>query len=159
MTYAKSEKRREYIRKRRRTPEILKRERELERARYVEQAADSEWRKARNDRENDRKVRTRYKMTKADREQLLASVGGCCQLCGTSIVFGGKGFSVAHVDHCHDTGVVRGILCGVCNTALGRLGDSIESIERVLVYLRTGSVDSSSADPRQLVLSFGGEEK
>ena len=40
-----------------------------------------------------------------------------------------------HVDHCHDSGAVRGILCSSCNLALGRLGDSLEAIQRVLRYL------------------------
>lgn len=44
----------------------------------------------------------------------------------------GKGL---RVDHDHITYRVRGLLCDPCNSALGRLGDSIESIERVLKYL------------------------
>lgn len=32
--------------------------------------------------------------------------------------------------------VIRGILCGNCNTALGKLGDSVEAIENVLLYLK-----------------------
>lgn len=40
------------------------------------------------------------------------------------------------VDHCHETGRIRGLLCHSCNTSLGKLGDSVESIERVLRYLK-----------------------
>jgi hypothetical protein len=39
------------------------------------------------------------------------------------------------VDHCHTSGVVRGILCRQCNAALGKLGDSKSSIMLVLEYL------------------------
>jgi len=39
------------------------------------------------------------------------------------------------VDHCHTTGKVRGILCRSCNRSLGQLGDSIESVRKLLAYL------------------------
>ena len=41
-----------------------------------------------------------------------------------------------HVDHCHDTGQVRGIICFKCNQSIGKLGDTIESLERVVRYLK-----------------------
>jgi hypothetical protein len=39
------------------------------------------------------------------------------------------------VDHCHGTGVVRGLLCDDCNMALGRLGDTAEALGRAFQYL------------------------
>lgn len=39
------------------------------------------------------------------------------------------------VDHCHDTGRVRGMLCHGCNTALGKLGDNVAGLRRALEYL------------------------
>lgn len=39
-----------------------------------------------------------------------------------------------HLDHCHATGAIRGILCGSCNKALGLLRDSPESISGLLAY-------------------------
>ncbi|MGW5154427.1 endonuclease VII domain-containing protein [Nonomuraea wenchangensis] len=41
-----------------------------------------------------------------------------------------------HVDHCHTSGRVRGILCRACNFALGALKDNPESFERAAEYLR-----------------------
>lgn len=77
----------------------------------------------------------KYGMSIADVENLLHKQGGGCAICETQITFS-PGFSKsAHVDHCHTTGQVRGILCGNCNTALGKLGDSHASIRRVLNYL------------------------
>jgi hypothetical protein len=40
------------------------------------------------------------------------------------------------VDHDHNTGAVRGLLCHSCNTGLGHLGDSVETLARALDYLQ-----------------------
>ena len=39
------------------------------------------------------------------------------------------------VDHCHETGKVRGLLCMNCNTGLGHFKDNKELLERALKYL------------------------
>lgn len=53
-----------------------------------------------------------------------------CELCNTN--------KHLVVDHCHETGVIRGILCSPCNRSLGKLGDNIEGIQKVLQYLEVG---------------------
>ena len=45
-----------------------------------------------------------------------------------------------HVDHDHETGEVRGLLCQSCNTALGKFGDSLEGIMKVVDYLKEPSL-------------------
>lgn len=40
-----------------------------------------------------------------------------------------------HVDHCHETGIVRGVLCHHCNNGLGGFKDNIQNIVRSLPYL------------------------
>lgn len=40
------------------------------------------------------------------------------------------------VDHCHQTGKVRGLLCGNCNTGLGFLKDSTELLQSAIQYLK-----------------------
>jgi len=56
---------------------------------------------------------------------------GHCHCCGR--VF--KSAKDTNVDHNHKTGVVRGLLCTGCNTAIGKLGDSARGVERALRYL------------------------
>lgn len=45
----------------------------------------------------------------------------------------GKG--VLHLDHDHETGAFRGWLCSLCNTAIGKLGDTPAGVRRALEYL------------------------
>ena len=40
------------------------------------------------------------------------------------------------VDHCHDTGKVRGLLCHTCNRSIGLLNDSVETLEKAILYLK-----------------------
>jgi hypothetical protein len=80
-----------------------------------------------------------YKITTPERDALLADQDGKCKLCSNPISFNGKqGASkkTAVVDHCHSNGHIRGILCGTCNTALGGLGDTVESLMRAVAYLK-----------------------
>ena len=40
------------------------------------------------------------------------------------------------VDHCHETGKIRGLLCGRCNMSIGRFEDSIKILESAISYLK-----------------------
>jgi len=44
-----------------------------------------------------------------------------------------------HVDHCHQTGRVRGVLCFNCNSAIGKLGDDPDAVRRAAAYLEGSS--------------------
>nr|WSX52706.1 endonuclease VII domain-containing protein [Streptomyces sp. NBC_00974] len=68
-----------------------------------------------------------YGMTEADRDEMIAAQGGVCLIC--------KKRAAVHVDHCHTTGRVRGVLCFNCNTAIGKLGDDPDAARRVVSYL------------------------
>jgi hypothetical protein len=74
-------------------------------------------------------LRYHYGLSLEQYNDMYMSQDGCCAICR-------KPEELLHVDHCHSTGIVRGLLCGVCNKALGTLGDSIEGIERALTYLK-----------------------
>lgn len=62
-----------------------------------------------------------------------------CACCGTQIykrIDSPSKKLTAHVDHDHDTGRIRGLLCGTCNSGIGHLGDTQEGIERALEYVK-----------------------
>ena len=63
--------------------------------------------------ERDRQYRVRYGITLQDYDRILSEQGGKCAICKSDKA-GNKGQCFA-VDHCHDTGKVRGLLCAGCN--------------------------------------------
>lgn len=63
---------------------------------------------------------------------LVAHQGEQCGICGTTTPGGMGRF---HIDHCHETGVVRGLLCSKHNGALGVFGDNVEGLRNALAYL------------------------
>jgi hypothetical protein len=65
--------------------------------------------------------------------QLLAKQGGKCAICGCSKRTA-KDRRLA-VDHDHNTGKIRGLLCSKCNTAIGMLRESLALLGAAAVYL------------------------
>lgn len=46
-----------------------------------------------------------------------------------------------HVDHCHKTKRIRGVLCGNCNTAIGKLGENPAVLAAAIAYLATPTTE------------------
>src|ERR1700674_759444 len=85
-----------------------------------------------------RRNRDRYGFqTPDERDQLLASQGGCAICKRTDCRWGRGWLNTWHVDHTPgETGTHRGILCGRCNILVGVLESSKELIQKCLDYLR-----------------------
>ncbi len=77
----------------------------------------------------ERHLRSRYGMTRAEVETLAEAQGGCA-ICG--ILEPADGWQV---DHDHETGEVRGILCRPCNMGLGLFRDDPHSLAQAISYL------------------------
>lgn len=81
------------------------------------------------------RILRQYGLTIADYERILAEQGGRCAICHRSDP-GDKRGHRWHVDHCHSTGITRGLLCSSCNLGLGKFGDDPDILERAALYLR-----------------------
>lgn len=73
-----------------------------------------------------------YKITTPERDAILRSQDGYCAICRVPISFAEN---TAHLDHCHSTGKVRGVLCRQCNTALGSFRDNPMLLNNAIGYL------------------------
>lgn len=45
-----------------------------------------------------------------------------------------------NVDHCHKTGLIRGLLCSKCNVAIGLFGDNIQNLQEAIRYLNASKI-------------------
>lgn len=81
------------------------------------------------DESKNRHLLQRYGISLDEYRNLLEGQGGLCLICNI------KSNYKLHVDHCHTTGKVRGLLCGSCNRALGLLKDNTMFLLKAIEYL------------------------
>lgn len=81
------------------------------------------------------KLRRKFGITLEQYEELWLKQNGQCAICGRDYSHDSMGHDLA-VDHCHDTGEIRGLLCRHCNIGLGKLGDSVDGLMRAVKYLQ-----------------------
>jgi transcription elongation factor Elf1 len=74
----------------------------------------------------------KYGVTKEFLLELNEKQNGKCAICGGE----SKNARRLHIDHCHKTGTVRGLLCQGCNLGIGHLLDDVEVINKAIEYLR-----------------------
>lgn len=74
-------------------------------------------------------LKRKYGITLEQFDAMSAAQNHACAICGSQ--------EPLCVDHDHETGVIRGLLCGRCNKGIGLLGDSLEGLERAVRYLGT----------------------
>jgi hypothetical protein len=80
-----------------------------------------------------RQVLAKFGMTQEDYDSMIAAQGGTCAICrATSADSVGRRL---HIDHNHQTGEVRGLLCGNCNLGIGKFGDNPDRMVKAVQYL------------------------
>jgi len=82
-------------------------------------------------RAKDRAIRRRklYGLSEQKYQEMLSSSGGLCAICK-------KPYGRPNIDHDHETGLVRDILCRSCNSGLGNFNDNVDVMRMAIAYLQ-----------------------
>lgn len=83
----------------------------------------AEYRKTNYDRLRQYKLLKRFGLTADQYDDMLKQQNNCCAVCRRNLDSSCREL-IPHVDHCHKTGVVRGLLCTTCNAGLGMFKDN-----------------------------------
>lgn len=78
-------------------------------------------------------LKRKYGISIEHYEALLEQQNGCCAICGRQPAAKAR----LHLDHNASTGVVRGLLCGSCNRALGLMQEKPEALRQAAAYLES----------------------
>jgi hypothetical protein len=78
----------------------------------------------------------KYGITAAQFAEKLLAQGGKCACCDIQFQVEGRKANRPCVDHNHETGQVRDLLCGKCNLAAGNVNDSLERAKQLVAYLQ-----------------------
>ena len=92
-------------------------------------AYEAEYRKRSKDRRLANQRKYKYGLTAEEYDALVLASGGLCAICHEAM-----GDDIC-VDHCHDSGAVRGLLCRNCNFGLGHFRDDPARLTAALAYL------------------------
>lgn len=85
-------------------------------------------------------LRSNYGITRDEWKTLYGKQEGLCAICCEVLDRGRK----THVDHCHQTEKVRGLLCGKCNVAVGMLKDDPELMRASARYVEFHTAASAA---------------
>ena len=95
------------------------------------------YRSERTDRSRDEHLRRTFGLTLVEYEVRLERQGGVCAICFAPPVEKRP----LHVDHDHQSGAIRGLICMRCNYALGLLRDRVDVVQRAAEYLEVRPAD------------------
>jgi hypothetical protein len=102
-------------------------------------AAAKQWRKDNPEnverylvRMRERTKERRYGITQEQFDRMLLSQDNKCKICNIEFI----GSKFTHIDHCHSTNKVRGLLCNGCNLALGQFMDNTDIMDNAIKYLQ-----------------------
>lgn len=85
------------------------------------------------------RLKSRYGLTVAEYQTLFDAQGGLCAICGQppgGMSRNGTPHTELAVDHDHETGRVRALLCANCNKGIGCLQDDPDRVQAAADYLR-----------------------
>lgn len=83
---------------------------------------------ARKEKQRDWGLKTRYGISLDEYKDMYSRQGGRCAICEEQ-------YDTLAIDHCHQSGKVRSLLCTKCNTGLGAFNDNISLLDRAKEYV------------------------
>jgi hypothetical protein len=83
------------------------------------------------------KLKAAHGISSSEYQKMLEKQNGKCAICGTANPGGRMGLCgpVFHVDHCHSSGKIRGLLCHSCNVGIGNFNDNVTALANAIAYL------------------------
>lgn len=84
------------------------------------------------------RLKKKYGITLEQKESILLGQGGCCAICKSPDPGSETGW---HLDHCHDSNKIRGVLCAPCNILLGGAKDNAQTLASAISYLRDHGIE------------------
>jgi hypothetical protein len=91
-------------------------------------ASNAKYQRKNSDKTRSRRLTNEYGITKEQFDEMAEAHGFACLICGQRPV-------LLSVDHCHVTGIVRGLLCDPCNNGLSRFRDNTSVMRNAILYL------------------------
>lgn len=79
-------------------------------------------------------IKRRYGITIKQYDTMYEQQDGHCAICGKELIKGVV--NGCCIDHCHETGKVRGLLCDSCNVGLGRFNDNPDTLIKASSYIK-----------------------
>ena len=79
------------------------------------------------------RIKNLYGLDPAAYDSMMREQGGRCAICQIHKDEAPRGYLC--VDHCHETGAVRQLLCHNCNVVLGLVGESRATLKSMITYL------------------------
>jgi len=92
--------------------------------------------------------RVKYGITEEEYQTMLSAQDDRCAICRDEM-------DPPHVDHCHETGDVRGLLCVRCNNGLGFFRDNAEALVKAALYVSETKEALTAADLALVAEAFG----
>jgi DNA-directed RNA polymerase subunit RPC12/RpoP len=82
-----------------------------------------------------------YGITAAQLDEMIQAQGSLCAICHREATGASGSGGRLHIDHCHETGKVRGLICGRCNRGIGLLGDDPTVLRAAAAYIEASRKD------------------
>ena len=98
-------------------------------------AGNAKWHREKRDQRRSNDIKRKYGITSDDYNELLEKQGHKCAICNGDNKHCGSGDKF-HIDHCHTSGKVRGLLCGHCNRGLGLFNDNPAVMLAAINYIK-----------------------